>query len=407
MKIRALKVAEVNQYLKQAIQRDPILNRISVVGELSNYKFHTSGHAYFALKDGEAKINCVWFNAIDDPNSRTLSDGMSLMCQGSITIYEKEGKYQLSVRQVEKLGIGDLAEEFQRLKQKLSELGYFDVAKKKTLPFLPKKVVIITSPTGAVIRDLLVVSGRRNPNIEIIVVPAAVQGTDAPISISAAIDRINALALGDVIILARGGGSIEELWAFNTELVAQAIFKSKIPIVSAIGHETDFTIADFTADLRAATPSEAAEIVFPALSELQASVDRLNEQLKEKMTKRLKDSKMTLSLHNPEREYGKIMSMTKNYHEQMDQWLIRCKQYLLQTIEKDKAVLAGQAETLEALSPLRTLTRGYAVVTDADHQTVKSVEQIAIGAHLKVLLKDGSLETIVTQKDSAIGENHG
>lgn len=398
MKIRALKVAEVNQYLKQAIQRDPILNRISVVGELSNYKFHTSGHAYFALKDGDAKINCVWFNAVEDPNSRTLSDGMSLMCQGAITLYEREGKYQLSVRQVEKLGIGDLAEEFQRLKLKLSDLGYFDLSRKKELPLFPTRVALVTSATGAVIRDLLVVSGRRNPNIEIIVVPTAVQGLDAPKSIGVAIEKINGLGLADVIVLARGGGSIEELWAFNTEIVAQAIFESRIPIVSAVGHETDYTIADFTADLRAATPSEAAEIVFPSLIELSATTDRLKEQLVEKMTKRLKDSKMTLSLHNPEREYGKILSMTNRYQEQLNQWLKRSQQSLVQNLERNKAILAGQAETLEALSPLRTLTRGYAVVTNEREETVTSIHEVEIGAQLTLLLKDGSLKTLVTQK---------
>ena len=399
MKIRALKVSEVNQYLRQAISRDPILNRISVIGELSNLKFHTSGHAYFTLKDGEAKINCVWFNAVEDPTSRTLSEGMQLLCQGGITIYEKEGKYQLSVKLVERIGIGDLAEQFEQLKKKLTGLGYFDSVGKKELPYYPKKVALVTSPTGAVVKDLLVVSGRRNPNIEIIVVPAAVQGVDAPISISNAIERINEMALAEVIILARGGGSIEELWAFNTEIVAKAIFDSRIPVVSAIGHETDFTISDFTADLRAATPSEAAEIVFPSLEQLRELVDRLNQQLSEKMTKRLKDLKMTLSLHNPQREYGKMMSMTLNYHEHMDQLMIRCRQSLLQNIEKNKAVLAGQAETLEALSPLRTLTRGYAIVTDENRQRVQSVSQIKMGSQLHVQLKDGSLETLVKSVD--------
>ncbi len=399
MKIRALKVTEVNQYLRQAISRDPILNRISVIGELSNLKFHTSGHAYFALKDGEAKINCVWFNAAEDPSSRGLADGMQLLCQGAITIYEKEGKYQLSVKLVERLGVGDLAEQFELLKKKLTGLGYFDASNKKELPFYPKKVAIVTSPTGAVIKDLLVVSGRRNPNIEIIVVPAAVQGTDAPISISNAIERINELALAEVIILARGGGSIEELWAFNTEIVAKAIFDSHIPIVSAVGHETDFTISDFTADLRAATPSEAAEIVFPSLEQLRELVERLNQQIFEKMTKRLKDLKMTLSLHNPEREYGKMMSMTLNYRAYMDQLIIRCRQSLLQNIERKKAVLAGQAETLEALSPLRTLTRGYAIVTDENHKRVQSVNQVKIGSQLQVQLKDGNIETLVKAID--------
>lgn len=407
MKIRALKVAEVNQYLKQVMQRDPILNRISVVGELSNFKCHTSGHAYFALKDGDAKINCVWFGAVNDPVCRELADGMQLICQGSVTLYEREGKYQLAVKAVERLGMGDLAEQFEKMKRKLESLGYFDPLHKKRLPAFPNKVALITSRTGAVVRDLLTVSGRRNPNVEVVLVPVAVQGQDAPGSVAAAIGRVNELKLADVIIVARGGGSIEELWAFNSEEVAHAIYSSKIPIVSAIGHETDFTIADFVADLRAATPSEAAELVFPSLSQTQELIDTLMYKLSEKMNKKLKDVKMILSLHNPEREYGKIMSVLKRQQESAEQMLIRSKQAMLQLIAKHQAVLSGQAETLEALSPLKTLTRGYAVITDAHNDTVHSVSQVESGDALKIRLKDGNLHTKVYQVDTEIGDTHG
>lgn len=407
MKIRALKVTEVNQYLKQVMQRDPILNRISIVGELSNFKCHTSGHAYFALKDGDTKINCVWFNALFDPICKDLSDGMQLICQGAVTLYEREGKYQLSVKSVELVGIGDLAEQFEKMKRKLDALGYFDQMRKRPLPFFPKQVALITSPTGAVIKDLMTISGRRNANIDLLLVPTAVQGQDAPLSVARSIRQVNALNLAEVIIIARGGGSIEELWAFNTEEVAQAIFESKIPVVSAIGHETDFTIADFVADLRAATPSEAAELVFPDGEQLKEQVDTLMYKLSEKMNKKLKDSKMTLSLHNPEREYGKIMSVLHRHQETAEQLLIRSKQAMLSNIQNQHAILTGQAETLEALSPLKTLTRGYAVVTTEDNRTIQSIEQVQVGDQISVRLKDGKIQSKITEVDTEIGDIHG
>lgn len=407
MKIRALKVAEVNQYLKQVMQRDPILNRISIVGELSNFKCHTSGHAYFALKDGDAKINCVWFNALYDPICKRLTDGMQLICQGAVTLYEKEGKYQLSVKSVELLGIGDLAEQFEKMKQQLEAKGYFDPKHKKALPFYPNKVAIVTSATGAVIKDFLTVSYRRNPQIDVLLVPAAVQGQEAPESVAAAIKRINDLEFAEVIVIARGGGSIEELWAFNTEEVATAVFESKIPIVSAVGHETDFTISDFVADLRAATPSEAAELVFPSLNQLREQVDNQLYKLSEKMNKKLKDVKMILSLHNPEREYGKIMSVIHRQNDAIEQYRIRSEQAMQSLLQRQQAALASQAETLEALSPLKTLTRGYAVVTTEDNQTVQSVTMLNIGDQINIRLKDGQLRSKVTDIDTKIGDIHG
>lgn len=407
MKLRALKVAEVNQYLKQVMQRDPILNRISVVGELSNFKLHTSGHAYFALKDGDAKINCVWFNAQYDPNCKQLSDGIQLICQGAVTLYEREGKYQLAVKTVELMGIGDLAAQFEKMKLRLEALGYFDPKHKKALPFYPKRVAIVTSATGAVIRDFVTVSGRRNPYIDILLIPAAVQGQEAPESVARAIHRINEQTLADVIVVARGGGSMEELWAFNSEEVAKAIFDSQIPVVSAIGHETDFTIADFVADLRAATPSEAAELVFPSYEALQMHLDDQLYKLSEKMNKKLKDVKMILSLHNPEREYGKIKSMLQRQQDFSEQLMIRSQQAIRILLSTQHAALSAQGETLEALSPLKTLTRGYAVVSTDDNQTVQSVAQLVIGEPIHIRLKDGKVKSTVTSIDTTIGDIHG
>jgi exodeoxyribonuclease VII large subunit len=407
MKLRALKVAEVNQYLKQMMQRDPILNRISVLGELSNFKCHTSGHAYFALKDGDAKINCVWFNAIYDPACKQLIDGMQLICQGAVTLYEKDGKYQLAVKSVELLGIGDLAEQFEKMKRKLEALGYFDPLHKKRLPAYPNKVAIITSPTGSVIRDLLTVSGRRNPNIDVILIPTVVQGQDASASVSDAISRVNDQNLAEVIIIARGGGSIEELWAFNSEEVAHAIFNSAIPVVSAIGHETDFTIADFVADLRAATPSEAAELVFPSLAHSKEQINVLMYKISETMNRKIKNIKLLLSLHNPEREYGKIMSVLDRQKEMTEQCLSRSKRALLQHIQKQQAVLTAQVETLEALSPLKTLTRGYAVISNEGNQTIQSAKQVQVGEILNIRLRDGVIRSEILQVDSTIGETNG
>lgn len=407
MKIRALKVVEVNQYLKQMMGRDPILSRIAIVGELTNYKFHTSGHAYFALKDGDAKINCVWFNAAYDTTAKQLRDGMQLICSGSVTLYEKEGKYQLSVKSVEQLGMGDLAEQFEKMKQKLASLGYFDPIFKKPIPKYPKKVAFVTSLTGAVIRDLLTVSGRRNPNVEVIVVPTAVQGQEAAKSIASAIYRINELQLAEVIILARGGGSIEELWSFNEELVAKSIYESEIPIVSAVGHETDFTIADFVADLRAATPSEAAELVFADLNYLQEQADAVLYKIADLMNKKLKDVKNQLALHNPKREYGKIVSNLQREEETLNQHFLRSRQALMTQLESAERQMEHQAEQLEALSPLKILTRGYTVVTGENGNTVKSVGDLTVGSHISIRLTDGSAQANVVSLNSEIGENHG
>lgn len=407
MRIRALKVAEVNQYLKQMMTRDPILNRIAITGELSGFKCHTSGHAYFSLKDGEAKINCVWFNAERDPVARTLRDGVQVVCEGSMTLYEREGRCQLLVRTVSVEGTGDLAEQFEALKRKLSDLGYFDPKTKKQIPFWPKRVALITSQTGAVVRDLLTVSGRRNPNIEILVIPTSVQGQGAEVQIAKAIERANLLKNIDVIILARGGGSIEELWSFNTEVVANAIYKSEIPLVSAIGHETDFTIADFVADLRAATPSEAAELVFPDLEGLREYLSINEQKFIQCMNKQLNDVKNILRLHNPEREYGKIMSVISRHTENINHLFARMSRSEVTKVKEYQERLYMTAQLLDTLSPLAVLGRGYAVATNGNREVINSVKQLVEGESLKLVLKDGEIDSLVTAIHGPKGVSYG
>lgn len=407
MRIRALKVAEVNQYLKQMMTRDPILNRIAISGELSGFKCHTSGHAYFSLKDGEAKINCVWFNAERDPIARRLKDGMQIVCEGSMTLYEREGRCQLSVRTVTIEGIGDLAEQFEALKRRLGDLGYFEQSRKRSLPFWPKKVALITSQTGAVVRDLLTVSGRRNPNIEVLLIPTAVQGQGAEHQIARAIERANELSDIEVIILARGGGSIEELWSFNTEEVAKAIFDSKIPLVSAVGHETDFTIADFVADLRAATPSEAAELVFPDLEGLREYLSLNQHRFIQHMNKQLNDVKNILRIHNPEREYGKIMSVVSRHKENLEHLQLRMKRTIEIDIRERQEKLRTTAQLLDTLSPLAVIGRGYTVASNESNLVINSINQVKTGETLRLRFKDGEAETIVKEIHGQKGVSYG
>lgn len=402
MRIRALKVSEVNQYIKQMMTRDPILNRINIEGELSNFKLHSSGHAYFSLKDGDAKINCAWFGAVYDSAAKTLRDGMAVSCQGSITIYEKEGKYQLSVKQVELLGIGHLAEAFEKMKRRLSDLGYFDSGHKKKLPFMPSKVALVTSPTGSVVRDLLTVSGRRNPSTDIVIVPTLVQGSEAAKDIVKSIEWVNHNKLAEVIILARGGGSIEELWPFNEEIVAKAIYESAIPIVSAVGHETDFTISDFVSDLRAATPSEAAELVFSDLYAIREFMQEMLHKLEGEMNKKLKDVKNQLALHNPERECGRIRSDIEHRQEMLHLLKRQMTKALRVKLNEHHASLNEFASLLEALSPLKIMNRGYAAVYDDKGKVIRSTTHVKVDDAITIQFEDGQANAII--KDVLIGK---
>lgn len=273
MKIEPISVTELNKYVKNQIAQDEFLNNVLVKGEISNFKHHYTGHLYFTLKDENSLIKCVMFKTYAENLKFEPTDGMKVLIFGTVSVFERDGVYQIYCKSIDEDGLGDLYLAYEQLKDKLSKKGLFDELHKKKIPFMPKIIGVLTSNTGAVIRDIINVSTRRNPNVYIRLLPVPVQGLNAASKIADGIRIMNEEELADVIILARGGGSLEDLWPFNEEIVARAIFESEIPVISAVGHETDFTIADFVADLRAPTPSAAAELAVTDVSELEYSIN--------------------------------------------------------------------------------------------------------------------------------------
>ena len=292
MDIKPITVQELNKYIKQKIDGDEYLNSVFVKGEISNFKLHYTGHMYFTLKDENSLIKCIMFKGYT-PNLKFMpKDGMKVVVFGSVSVFDRDGVYQIYCKAMREEGMGTLYEEYQKLKAKLEKEGLFEAAHKKKIPMLPKTIGVLTSSTGAVIRDIINVSTRRNPNVHIRLLPVPVQGTGAAEKIADAIEKMNAEKLADVIIIGRGGGSLEDLWPFNEEIVARAIYNSKLPIISAVGHETDFTIADFVSDLRAPTPSAAAELAVPNVGDLVYTISIYQNRYKVALKRRVQLMKM-------------------------------------------------------------------------------------------------------------------
>ncbi len=386
-------VAQVNKYIKKILDNDFILSNIVVKGEISNFKNHSSGHLYFSLKDENATIKCVMFKGQTLGLKFKPEDGMKVLISGYISAYERDGQYQLYCDSIQLDGMGDLYAKYEKLKEKLQKEGLFDESKKKKLPLLPKTVAVITSPTGAVIKDILNVSLRRFPKANIKLFPAAVQGEGAFNELVHQVNFVNENNMADVIIIGRGGGSIEDLWNFNSEELAYAIANSKIPVVSAVGHETDFTICDFVSDLRAPTPSAAAEVVFPVLEELNYKLSNFEKRMKFALTENLKNKKKQL-----QRIY-------ESYYFKRPQELVNKLKIRLDNSQKDLANIEEKIITekknsfvkltnkLDALSPLKTLSRGYAVAIK-DGVTIKSVSQLKDKDKFKVKLSDGEINAV-------------
>ncbi len=397
MKLRPLKVAEVNNYIKQLMNRDPILHHLTVEGEISNFKKHTSGHLYFTLKDGDARLSCVMFRSDALLSPLDLKDGMMAACTGNISIYERDGRYQLYVRRVERLGVGDLYQRFEALKVELAALGYFDEKYKKPIPELPERIAVVTSPTGAAIQDILNVGFRRSRLPEVILLPALVQGEGAALSIAQAIRYANEKRLADVLLIGRGGGSIEELWAFNERAVAEAIHDSEIPVVSAVGHETDFTISDFVSDMRVPTPSAGAELLFPSdkmlLGELEANRNRMHA----KITARLMTMRHEIERHSPASELKRLQDGLNQKRMTLDYERDHLEQGIEKRLRTEKTVLSELGTALNALSPLGVLGRGYAVLTDSAGKAVDEVSKVSLGQKLRAKLKDGVLDVTVDE----------
>jgi exodeoxyribonuclease VII large subunit len=431
-----LTVHALTKYIKRKFDVDPHLQNIFVKGEISNFKQHSSGHMYFTLKDEKARILAVMFSSHTRSMKFSPENGMKVILRGEISVYEPSGQYQIYVKEMRPDGIGDLYLAYEQLKQKLEQEGLFDVANKQAIPMFPKKVGVITSPTGAAVRDILITIKRRFPIAKILVFPALVQGDQAAPSIVRAIEKANSIAGIDVLIVGRGGGSIEELWAFNEEIVARSIYTSKIPIISAVGHETDFTIADFVADLRAPTPTGAAELAVPHIDELLERVlqrqARLIRVMKEKINfkkEHLNRLKKSYAFRYPERLYEQKLEQTDRLTErlmkgtarlsmlkenQLDVIMKRLQRnhpsYLLQQSEERYAhsqkelnrsmlqiFLKKQSDhdriqsTLHALSPLRIMERGYSIAYLKEKELVKSTKQVKINDTVQIQLSDGTL----------------
>ena len=398
MRIRALTVTEVNTYLKRILNQDPIMSHIKVHGEISNFKLHSSGHAYFAIKDKQSKLNCVMFKQSTAGLDFKPADGMSVVANGRISIYERDGKYQLYVENMTLEGKGNLHIEFEKLKKELAELGYFEEEHKKALPFLPRRIGVVTSPTGAAVRDILSVLNRRNSAVEVTVYPARVQGETAAREIVTGIEFFNAKKPVDVIIIGRGGGSIEELWAFNERIVADAVYKSKIPIVSGVGHETDFTISDFVADQRAATPSAAAERVVPDANDLINYVDHLKDQLDHGFKRYRENLKNQIQLSNPLVLQRNLQERIQNYKQESDYLYDSLLKSMDTKAKEQRSQLDLLGQSLHLLSPLNQLHKGYGIVTTDKGEPVSRVESVKDNELLDIYLNDGKLVVAVNKR---------
>jgi exodeoxyribonuclease VII large subunit len=434
---KILTVTSLNRYIKRLFQQDSNIQGVWIKGELSNFKRHSSGHMYFTLKDGSSRIQAVMFAGNNRYLKFTPESGMKVLIRGDIDVYEPNGQYQLYAKEMQPDGIGNLFLAYEQLKKKLELMGYFSPERKKDIPKYPTHIGVVTSPTGAAVRDIFTTIKRRYPNVHITVLPVIVQGTSAASSISKAIATANELNDFDVLIVGRGGGSIEELWAFNEEIVAKSIYESNIPVISAVGHETDFTISDFVADMRAPTPTAAAELAVPHIDELMERVNqrtlRLNRVIKDLVQterEKLRNIQKSYAFKVPkqlliqkaeqlDRRTEEIKRGTKNqldrqktkverisrelyYHHPKNMLQSATDKYNqvvndfqrnMDAVYKDKAYAFQHLITqMNAYNPMKVMDRGYSIVYDEDRKMIKSVEHVQQGDKLKVQLKDGQLD---------------
>lgn len=392
-------VSQINTYIKNMFTQDFVLNRISIRGEVSNCKYHSSGHIYFSLKDASGTIACVMFAGARAGLAFRLSDGQQVVADGNVNVYERDGKYQLYVNRIRLDGAGVLYERFLALKQELEEMGMFDEQYKKPIPPYVRRIGIVTAPTGAAVRDIINISRRRNPGISLILYPAKVQGEGAAESVAQGLEKLDALGL-DVLIVGRGGGSIEDLWAFNEETVARAIFSCQTPVISAVGHETDTTIADFVADLRAPTPSAAAEL---AVSDVRMIVERIEAQRLQMIRilnyrlhlyqQRLERYREQLAFKSPVQRVREQKMRTAELEEAF-------QRMMEQRLTDKKHRMSVYIERMKGLSPLNKLAHGYAAVTDEKGKRVHSIDQTGEGDMLSIYVSDGCIRALVKETEA-------
>lgn len=395
MERRIIDVSQVNEYIKMLLDDDPVLQELCIRGEISNYKVYPSGHHYFTLKDASGALRCVMFRSSAVRLRFRPENGMKVLAVGRITVFPRDGAYQLYCSGLMPDGVGDLHVAFEQLKEKLRLEGLFDPACKKPLPLYPHRIAIITSSAGAAIHDMLRILRARYPLCKVLLLPVRVQGVEAPPEICGAIRYVNRHNLADLIITGRGGGSIEDLWAFNDERVAREIYHSGIPVISAVGHEPDVTISDFVADLRAATPSNAAELAVPDQAELRRKLNSMETFLLQTMQRQLKLSRQRLESASKSRVLQSPVAYVQERRLLLDYLAGSMSAAAQKTVGKGRQRYLALAAGLDAMSPLKVLSRGYSMIVDKENTLVRSVKGLQPGMELTLRLSDGSARAVI------------
>lgn len=396
-------VSQISNYLEAILTQDKILQDLWVKGEVSNFYQANSGHLYFTVKDKNAQLKTVMFRHKSRKVDFEIEEGMEIVVHGYINIYKDRGEYQLYADQIVPEGKGTLYQAFEKLKKKLEEEGLFDKDRKKKIPLIPKKIGIVTSPTGAAVRDMLSVVDRRFENISILIVPSLVQGDQASRQIVEGIDYLNSRSDIDLIIISRGGGSIEDLWPFNEEEVVRAVDASKIPVISGVGHETDFTIADFVADLRAPTPSAAAELAIANREEIEKHLDNLSKRLLQNQRTRIENAHKKLASIAERRLFKKPSELFIDKMQNLDELSRELKYKMEQTLNKSRQRFNILSSKIDALSPLKTIKRGYSITYDQENNLISDINQLEVGQELKTTIINGDIISSVQK----IEENGG
>ena len=399
--MQVLSISQINDYIRSKMDGDPLLTAVAVKGEISNYKMYPSGHHYFTLKDEGAALKCVMFKGNAIHLRFRPENGMKVIAMGKISVYPRDGAYQLYVSNMAMDGIGDLYAAFEQLKKKLAGEGLFDPAHKKPLPRFPGTIGIITSSAGAAVHDMLRILRKRYPLTQVKLLPVRVQGAEAPGEIAAAIRYANYYKLADLLIVGRGGGSIEDLWAFNDEQVAYAIYQSEIPVISAVGHEPDVTISDYVADLRAATPSNAAELAVPDQDALTQTLDSMSSAMVTALSRQLKGASDRLNLLAKSPALRSPTGYLEQKEKNLELLRTRMAGAMNQQITRSEQKYIASVSKLDAMSPLKVLTRGYSMARTEDGTVVRSVHQVERGQRITVNLSDGRLSATVMDKEEA------
>ncbi|MBQ3409546.1 MAG: exodeoxyribonuclease VII large subunit [Clostridia bacterium] len=396
MEHNPITVTDLNLYIKDKFNNDEYLNNVLIKGEISNFKHHYTGHMYFTLKDEKSLIKCIMFKSYTANLRFVPKDGMKVIILGTVSVFERDGVYQIYCKGMQEDGFGSLHIAYEELKAKLEKEGLFDLKYKKPIPKMPKCIGVLTSNTGAVIRDIINVSTRRNPNVNIRLLPVPVQGEGAAVKIAKAIKIMNEKKLADVIIIARGGGSLEDLWPFNEEIVARAIFESELPVVSAVGHETDFSISDFVADLRAPTPSAAAELAVPNISDIIIKLDNYNLRYKNALKKKIEIMRLRYEKCMMNRVFRSPLQSIQDKYVYIDRINKSIQANISTKVQVSKTKMVELITKLDNLSPLKTLTRGYSIIKK-ENKVIKSVNEVKNGDEISIRLIDGKAKAKICE----------